>query len=612
MRDFLKYTFASLIALLIFLGMSISGLLFLIILSASRDPVPKVKNDSILSFDLSVPITDGIQTLSGEFGSSLNSGDTVSLKSVIDAIDYASGDRRIVALYLHGDLAGTLGYAQLKELREALQRFQKSGKKIIAHSLDWSEAEYYLASVADTISMHPFGSLELNGLRSEGTFFAGALQKLGVGVQVTRVGKFKSAVEPFLLQQRSPENRQQTQTLLGDVWGDLLQSFSQARKLPVPQLQAIADRDGILEADQALREKLITQIAYDDEVETTLEELGTVDDNAFRRVSLPVYANVAQHQLEKGRKDDETVAVVYAEGDIVSGEGELDQIGGDRFAKILRELRQDENVKAVVLRVNSPGGSAIASEVIQRELVLMREQKPVVVSMGAVAASGGYWISTHSDRIFAESNTITGSIGVFGLLPNIQQLANKNGVTWDVVKTGQFADINTLSRPKNPQELAIIQRSVDRIYDQFLQRVAEGRKLPKAKVAEIAQGRVWSGKRAKILGLVDELGGLDAALQDAVKRAKLSDKWALAQYPRPRTFFEILFDSPSSQARTFQPTPFAIAPSLAQPFSLLAINRRPDPLWAELHRFRGELRVLSSLNDPRSAYARLPFNFRLD
>ena len=605
MRDFLKYTFASLIALLIFLGMSISGLLFLIILSASRDPVPKVKNDSILNFDLSVPITDGLQTLSGELGSSLNSGDAVSLKSVIDAIDYAGRDRRIVALYLHGDLAGTLGFAQLKELREALQRFKQSGKKIIAHSMDWSESEYYLASVADTISMHPFGSMELNGLRSEGTFFAGALQKFGVGVQVTRVGKFKSAVEPFLLQQRSLENRQQTQTLLGDVWGELLQAFSQSRKLTVPQLQAIADRDGILEADQALREKLITQVAYDDEVESTLEELGTVDDKSFRRVSLPVYTSVARHQLEKGRKDDETVAVVYAEGDIVSGEGDLDQIGGDRFAKLLRELRQDEDVKAIVLRVNSPGGSAIASEVIQRELVLMREKKPVVVSMGAVAASGGYWISTHSDRIFAEPNTVTGSIGVFGLLPNIQQLGNNNGVTWDVVKTGRFADIQTLSRPKNPQELAIIQRSVDRIYDKFLQRVAEGRKLPKDKVAEIAQGRVWSGKRAKILGLVDELGGLDAALQDAVKRAKLSDKWKLAEYPRPRTFFEILFDSPDSQALTFQP-------QIAQPFALFAVNRRPDPLWAELHQFRRELRVLSSLNDPRSAYARLPFNFRLD
>ncbi|MDX2230912.1 MAG: signal peptide peptidase SppA [Leptolyngbyaceae cyanobacterium bins.349] len=593
MRNFFKYTLASLLALFLFLGMSISGLLFLVILTASRDPVPKVKDKSILSFDLGLNITDGLQTPVDGFGQALgNQLEGISLKATLDAINQAARDRRIVALYLHGEMTGGAGYAQLKEIRDALQRFRASGKKIIAYDLDWGEREYYLASVADTILMHPFGSLELNGLSSEGTFFAGALQKYGIGVQVTRVGKYKSAVEPFLLTQRSPENRQQTQQLLGDLWGELRGAIAKARNITPQQLQAIADNDGILEPNEAIQRKLVTKTAYEDEVIEQLKQIGTEDDESFRQINLSSYATVAQNQLEKGRNANQKIAVVYAEGDIVNGRGDVDQIGGDRFAKILREIRQDEDVKAVVLRVNSPGGSAVASEVIQREVILTRKEKPVVVSMGSVAASGGYWIATYSDRIFAEPNTITGSIGVFGLLPNIQQLGNNNGVTWDAVKTARFADIQTVTRAKTPQEMALIQKSVDRIYDQFLTRVADSRKLPKARVAEIAQGRVWSGIQAKAIGLVDELGGLEAALQDAAKRAKLGDKWQLAEYPQPRSFTELLFDSPNSQ--------------------MTKLFESKDPVLMELQKLKAEVALLGNLNDPLSAYARLPFNFRID
>jgi protease-4 len=593
MRNFFKHTLASLLALFIFLGMSISGLLFLVILTASRDPVPRVKDKSILSFDLGLTITDGVPTtrqLGLSFG---EEPEAISLKAALDAINQATRDRRIVALYLHGEMAGGAGYAQLKEIREALQRFRASGKKIIAYDMDWGEREYYLASVADTILLHPFGSLEINGLSSEGTFFAGALQKYGIGVQVTRVGKYKSAVEPFLLKQRSPENEQQTQQLLGDLWGEFLGTVAKSRNLTPQQLQAIANDDGILEPEQAVQRKLVSKTAYEDEVIEQLKQLGTEEDDSFRRINMQTYAEVARDQINKDRNAKNKIAVVYAEGDIVSGRGDSDQIGGDRFAKILREVREDEDVKAVVLRVNSPGGSAVASEVIQREVVLIRQQqKPVVVSMGSVAASGGYWISTASDRIFAEPNTITGSIGVFGLLPNIQQLANNNGITWDTVKTGRFADIQTVTRPKTPQELALIQRSVDRIYDQFLTRVAEARKLPKSRVAEIAQGRVWSGKQAQAIGLVDEMGGLEAAIQDAAKRAKLGDKWELAEYPKSPSFTEILFGSNDNLVSTF----FA----------------SKDPVLTELQKFKAELNILTALNDPRSAYARLPFNFRID
>ncbi|MBF2027605.1 MAG: signal peptide peptidase SppA [Oscillatoriales cyanobacterium C42_A2020_001] len=592
MRDFLKYTFASLLALLIFLGMSISGLLFLVILAASRDPVPRVKEKSVLTFNMALDVTDGLRSDVSSFGQALGSDSSIPLKAALDAINQAAKDQRIVALYLHGRMSGSTGYATLKEIREALQRFRATGKKVVAYDLDWGEREYYLTSVADSIVLHPFGSLELNGLNSEGTFFAGALQKYGIGVQVTRVGKYKSAVEPFLLTKRSPENRQQTQQLLGDLWDEFSTSVNQERKVTPQQLQSIADSDGLLEPTEALNRRLITKVGYEDEVVEQLKQLSTEDNNSFRRINLQTYAKVARSTVEKERGGKNKIALVYAEGDIVDGKGDSDQIGGDRFAKLLREIRQDDDIKAVVLRVNSPGGSAVASEVIQREVILTRKQKPVVVSMGSVAASGGYWISTYSDRIFAEPNTITGSIGVFGLLPNVQELANRNGVTWDAVKTGRYADIQTITRPKTAQELALIQKSVDRIYDQFITKVADSRKLPKAKVAEIAQGRVWSGKQAKALGLVDELGGLEAALQEAAKRAKLGERWQIEEYPEPPSFAEVLFGNSDNQIAKYL--------------------QGDDVVLQELRKIQADLAILNVLNDPRGVYVRLPMNLRID
>lgn len=601
MRDFLKYTFASLVALLIFMGLSIGALVSLIILAASRDSGPQVKNESVLTFDLGLNVTDSDRGAGSALEDPVLGGGeaSISLKSVINAIDEAAKDKRIVGLYLYGqsETAGnTAGYAALKEIREALQRFKASGKKIIAYDTDWREPEYYLASVAETIAVNPSGNFEFNGLQSEGTFFAGALEKFGVGVQVTRVGKYKSAVEPFLLKQRSPENRQQSEQLLGDVWYELLETVGKDRKLTPQQLQAIANRSGIMEPQEALQQKLITKLAHTDEMIQQLQQVAASDNDnkSFRQISLEEYAPLADRAVQRGRNARNKIAVVYAEGEIVSGEGDREQVGGDRFAKLLRKLRQDDDVKAVVLRVNSPGGSASASDIIQREMILTRKVKPVVVSMGSIAASGGYWISTYSDRIFAEPNTITGSIGVFGLLPNVQQLANRNGVTWDTVKTGQYADITTISRPKTPQELAMIQKSVDRIYDEFITKVADSRKLDKAKVAEIAQGRVWSGKQAKNLGLVDEFGGLEAAIQDAAKRAKLDDKWTLDEYPRPLTFREILFGNVSSH---------------------ILANHQPQlkgPLMAELKKMQADLSLLTTLNDPRGVYARMPMNLRID
>lgn len=598
MRDFLKYTFASLLGILIFLGLSIGGLLTLLIVVASRDTGPQVKDKSVLVFDLSLNITDAKRSPSN-LGQAL-SGDnpeTVTLRSVLDAIDHAAHDPRITALYLYGDTdgaGGNIGFANLKEIREAVKRFRDSGKKVIAYDVNWREQEYYLSSVADTIVLNPIGSMELNGLSSQGVFYADALKKFGVGIQVTRVGKYKSAVEPLLLTKRSPESRQQTEALLQDLWNEFKTATGKDRKLSPQQLQALADSGGQLLPDEALKQRLVDKVAYLDEVIDQLKSLSAPDDDnkSFRQISLKTYTKVAEDALEKDRTSKNKIAIVYAEGEIVDGQGSVGEIGGNRLAKQLRQIRQDDDIKAVVLRVNSPGGSATASDIIQREVVLTQKVKPVVVSMGSVAASGGYWISTYSNRIFAEPNTITGSIGVFGIQPNIQELASKIGVNSDTVKTGRFADISSLYRPKTPQELAILQKSVDRIYDQFLTKVADARRLPKARVAEIAQGHVWSGQRAKELGLVDELGGLEDAIQDAAKRANLGNNWKLEEYPKSRSLEEQLFQRLAGVQ----------ADASSQP---------ENPLTTEFKQVQADLAALKAMNDPLGVYARLPWNLRI-
>nr|MDJ0776014.1 signal peptide peptidase SppA [Mastigocoleus sp. MO_167.B18] len=340
---------------------------------------------------------------------------------------------------------------------------------------------------------------------------------------------------------------------------------------------------------------------YADEVIADLKKLtgSKKEDKSFRQISLAQYAKTRDASSPTKRRSKNKVAVVYAEGAIVDGNGENEQIGGDRFAKIFRSIRQDKNIKAVVLRINSPGGSATASEVMQREIRLTQKLKPVVVSMGDVAASGGYWIAVDSNRIFAEPNTVTGSIGVFGSIFNIQELANDNGITWDSVKTGRYADSQGVSRPRSPQELEIYQRTVNSIYDVFLNKVAKGRNLPKAKVAEIAQGRVWSGTRAKQIGLVDEIGGLDKAIAHSAKLAKLGNNWQLKEYPRLSSFEERFFGVAKEE----------VSAIIAQQKSQELLSH---PLGGELRKLKEEIEIFENMKDPRGVYARLPFNFRIE
>jgi protease IV len=602
MRDFFKHTFASLLALFIFLGIGVGGLLALVLVAASgsKDVTPQVKDKSVLVMDMNQPIVDSEPDLSAqdvvqEALSGRGGRGGLTLREVIHSIDSAAKDGKIVALYLfarNSALGNPTGYANLKEIREALERFKTSGKKIYAYDVDWQEKDFYLASVADQVAINPVGSLEINGLSSETTFYAGALQKFGVGVQAIWRGKYKSAVEPFLRDKRSDASREQTEKLLNDIWGEFITTASKSRGMSAEALQKVTNTKGYLTAQEAKAAKLVDRLAYTDEMIEELKKLAGTDeeDKTFRQISLNSYADVVADTFYK--TDGEAVAVVYAEGEIVNGMGDPTQIGGDRLARQIRKLRLDPKVKAVVLRVNTPGGSATASEIIQREVILTKKVKPVVVSMGSTAASGGYWISTYGSRIFAEPNTITGSIGVFGLQPNFQKLANDNGVTWDVVKTGKFADSRTVSRPKTQEEIAVIQRIIGDIYDQFVTKVAQSRKLDPKKVAEIAQGRVWSGLEAKKLGLVDEIGGLNQAIAAAAKLAKL-DRWHVMESMRSPGFEErILRSLVGGQIRESQ-------------------QSLENPLAQQLDVMQADLQMLKSMNDPRGIYMRLPENLRI-
>ncbi len=605
MNNFIKQTLASLIGnllgLMIFSGLSTIGfLLILIAVASSQGSGPTVKDKSVLVFDLSMKITDSEPSSDELLQKTLSGVDenSITLRKVVETLDKAGRDQRIVGIYIDGTNANSaVGYASLREIRQALERFRQTGKKIIAYSTDWNEREYYLSSVANQIVVNPMGAMEMNGLSSQPMFLAGALQKYGIGVQIVRVGKFKGAVEPLILDKLSPENREQTQKLLDDIWGEWRRSVGKSRNIQPQKLQAIANNQPILEATAAQANGLVDKTAYQDQVFTDLKKLtGQQEkDQKLTKISLGDYAEVPGESVDSDHK----IAVVYAEGEIVNGSGNDGEIGGDRFAKIFSKIRENSQIKAVVLRINSPGGSATAAEIMQREIKLTRQLKPVIVSMGDVAASGGYWIASDSNRIFAEPNTITGSIGVFGVLFNGQKLGNNNGITWDTVKTSEYADQQTISRPKSAQELEVYQRSVDRIYNLFLQKVSQGRKLSTAKVAEIAQGRVWSGTAAKQIGLVDEIGGLNVAIEYAAKQAKLGNNWQLQEYPQVGSWGERFFGKKLDETKA----------KLGIEKTEIKSN---NPLINEFGKFQQEIKILQTMNDPQGIYTRLPVNLKIE
>ena len=608
MKNFFTSMLGALVALLIFAG----GAFVLVIgfvgaiaaMGGGEKATAELERGAYVVFDLSTNITDAPPPI--DFGSlGVAQDDHLQLRTVTRALRAAAKDERIAGVFITGGLRPASygsGYAALSEVRAGIAAVKAAGKPVLAYLTTATTKDYYLASAASEVAIDPYGVIMMSGLASEPMFYAGAFEKYGVGVQVTRVGKYKSAVEPFTRTSMSPENRDQIQKLLNDIWDGILADIAPSRGTTAAQLQAIVDREGFIRPEQAKDGQLVDRIAYRDEVYDELKaKTGRAGSKQpFKQIGLADYARLSKDIADVPAKALEAavsgsgkgrVAVVYAEGEIVDGEGDADEVGGTRFSRELRKLRLDDGVKAVVLRVNSPGGSASASETIQREIRLMKKVKPVVVSMGSYAASGGYWIAAYGDRIFAEPTTITGSIGVFGVQFDVKKLSGDFGLTFDTVKTGKFADLISITRPKSDEELAVFQRMVDWIYGEFIGKVAEARKIKREVVEKIAQGRVWSGAEAKNLELVDELGGLDAAIAYAVAQAKLGPNYRLVEYPHPKELFEAV-----------QELIEKIAPN----------NVRAPGLAGKLaERIEREVRVLRTFNDPQGVYARLPLNLSL-
>jgi len=550
MKQFFKFMFASMLG--VFLSIALFFIVLLIIVSsiAGEKEEVKVKSNSVLLVDFKEEIKDRASKnpLENFNFSKFSTNKELGLDEILRALEVAKTDDKIKAIYFNFQAIPT-GFATNHEIREAILDFKKSGKPIIAYSDVYTQGAYYMASAANKVYLHPQGLVELKGLGAQIMFFKGALEKLEVEPQIIRHGKFKSAVEPYMLDKMSDANRLQTRTYMGSLWNYWKEQVGKARNISVTELQNLADNILVRNSKDAVKYKLIDKALYYDEVMDELKGITgdkNIDDINF--IKLSKYASSVKPKL-KATKDK--IAVVFANGEIQDGEGEEHIIGGDRIAKAVREARLDENVKAVVLRVNSPGGSSLASDIIWREVVLTKKTKPVVVSMGDVAASGGYYISCAADRIFAQPNTITGSIGVFGLLFNGQKLLNnKIGIKIDTVLTGKYGDFGTLYRPLSEVERSVIQTEVENIYDDFITKVADGRKINKAQVDSIGQGRVWSGTDAKKNGLIDEFGGLNDAVKYAAELAKLKE-YRLIDLPKQKEPFDQILSEISGGTEAF-------------------------------------------------------------
>ena len=595
MKSFLKTFLATLVAFVVIVSMTVCGFITVGVMAGDENEV-NIKDKTVLIFKMNSNITEAQQE-EYPFGGlerelTGRSSNSLSMTQIIQGLDKAAKDDRISALYLEGNLVSEnygSGPAALLEIRQALGRF-KAKKPIYAYNTGWSKSDLMLVAGASHLYLDPMGAVDMTGLVAEPMFYGDAFKKYGIEVQVTRVGKYKAAVEPFITNKMSDANREQISKMLSDIWSEWKLVIGSDRKLQPEQIQAIADQKGFLLASEAKSVGIIDEIKNYDEVLNELKKLTgkKESDKTFNQVSLQSYLDVDVEDAAP-RESKNRIAIVFAEGEIVDGNGSSTQIGGNSLSRQLRRLRMDPAVKAVVLRVNSPGGSAVASDLIQREIILIQKEKPVVVSMGYVAASGGYWISAYSNRIFAEPNTITGSIGVFGLLPNVKRLANSVGITWDSVQTSKLGAMQTLSRPKTEAELARIQTSVDMIYSEFIRKVSEGRRLKPEFVNEIAQGRIWSGKEAIKLGLVDELGGLGQAIDHAVLISKLGDDYQI-DYPQPpKGGFNKFFES---------------------------LGKEEEPMgtgnFSEIARqIKNQINWLNALNDPNDIYARVPFDLNL-
>ncbi len=538
MRSFLKSFFAALLALFVF-GLLSVFIIIGLIASASSSDKPTIGTKGVLLLDLTKTYKE--QSIDNPFAMFTNSDESEmpSLYDVTRMIHHAKNDSSIKGIYIQCS-NNPNGYAASEELRKAVVDFKLSKKFVVAYGETITQKGYYIASAANKVYCHPQGGLEWSGFSSNMLYLKGMLDKLEIQPQIFYAGKFKSATEPLRETQMTEANRLQTSVWLGDLYNRFLNDVADSRSLDTAAIRKLAVSGAIQTAQDALNNHLVDGLKYDDELKSELSHRLIKEENtSINFVDLSSYAKAADFKQD----GDEKIAVVYAAGDIVSGKGDNESVGSDAFRTVLRQIRLDKDIKAVVFRVNSPGGSSLASDVIWREISLLRKVKPVIVSMGDVAASGGYYIACNADYVFADANTITGSIGVFSILPNFQSFfKNKLGISFDGVKTGPYADLGNSTRPLTDVEKRFMQSGVDTIYHTFKSRVAEGRKRDIVYIDSIAQGRVWTGSRAISVGLVDRIGTMQDAVNYAVEMAKIKS-YRIKEFPQKKNLLEQILEN---------------------------------------------------------------------
>lgn len=581
MKDFLKFTLATITGIIVSsVILFFLSILVLFSMASSSESETQVRKNSIMMLSLNGTLNERSQEIPFDF---LLGDDykTYGLDDILSSIKKAKEHDDIKGIYIEASALGT-GFASCEEIRNALKDFKESGKFVVAYSDNYSQGLYYLSSIADKVLLNPQGMLEWKGLASTPIFFKDLLAKIGVEMQIFKVGTYKSAVEPYISTEMSPANREQIEAYLNSIWGQVTSDVAESRNIPVDSLNAIADRMLMFyPATESVECGLIDTLMYKNDVRAYLKTMANLDeDDDMPILGLQDMVNVKKNVPRD--KSGNIIAVYYAYGEIDGSSSSTSEegINSKKVIKDLRRLKEDDSVKAVVLRVNSPGGSAFGSEQIWNAVSELKKEKPVIVSMGDYAASGGYYISCNADTIVAEPTTLTGSIGIFGMFPNAKGLADKIGVNIGVVKTNPFADFGMMTRPMNDSEKGLMQMYVNNGYDLFLTRCSDGRGISKEELDKIAQGRVWTGSKAKELGLVDELGGLDKALEIAIAKAGV-DAYTVMNYPAKESFLDILMNTrPDNyiKARMLKGT----MGDLYRPFSILENFDKCDRIQARM------------------------------
>lgn len=547
MKGFLKSLLASIVGCSIVIGIFI--FIFILIIAAmsfgSSDKY-NLKDNTVLTLKLEGTLSERVEPNSFLDLIGQNTDLEIGLDDILSSIKKAKENDNIKGIYINAG-AFAASNASLKEIRDQLADFKESGKFIIAYADVYSQGCYYLSSVADKVIMNPQGNLDLHGLSSSPTFYKGLLDKIGIEMQIFKVGTFKSAVEPFMLDKMSDANREQVTAYISDIWSTITSEISDSRKISVDKINQLTDSLQTFKlANASVTDGLVDTLMYETEVKEYLKDLLKVEK--VKDVRMASIKDMTSVSFVKESNSKDVIAILYAEGSINNGSGK-DGITDKRYVKEIEKLKDNDKVKAVVFRVNSPGGSAYASEQIWKAITDLKAKKPVVVSMGDYAASGGYYIACNASKIIAQPNTLTGSIGIFGMFPNFEGLTKKVGLSFDNVKTNKFADFGDATRPMRPEEKVILQQYIEHGYDLFLTRCSEGRNIPKDSLDHIAQGRVWTGNQALKIGLVDALGNIDTAIEEAAKLAKLDD-YSLQDYPKKVDFLESLLSNQKEEFAT--------------------------------------------------------------